>query len=385
MQRHFFNIDDLNFSDFEKLCSQSVCQKDYPFSSSVQKKVVLYDGAKIRSVIGTTRALELKTELHHCLKEGPGLLVIHQAFPNIKAIDRATEVFQEIITEEKNYAEHHGDHFAEPGGNERLWNSLQKLCERDTEAFVAYYDNQVLCFVSEAWLGPFFQMTSQVNIVKPGGQAQEPHRDYHLGFQENSLVSEFPMSSQILSQFLTLQGAVAHTDMDITSGPTMLLPFSQKYSLGYFAWRDSNYVEYFKNHAIQLPLKKGDAMFLSPALFHAAGNNSESTDRIANLLQVSSAFGKATESVNRTKMTKLIYPILLEKKKNNLLRPDEPRTVGASVVDGYPFPTNLDLDPPKEGSTPENMQALMERALSEEWPVDRFNECLNEATMRRLP
>ena len=103
MLRHFFNIDDLNFSEFEKLCSQSVCQEDYPFSSGVQKKVVLYDGDKIRSLIDSPKALELKTELHHCLKEGPGLLVIHQAFPNIKAIDRATEVFQEIIIEEKNY------------------------------------------------------------------------------------------------------------------------------------------------------------------------------------------------------------------------------------------------------------------------------------------
>ena len=385
MQQHFFDVDDINLSEFKALCSQTVSSEDYHFSSDIQKRVVIYEGDHIRSLISSPQARKLKTELHHCIKEGPGVMTVRQAFSDTKAIDRATEIFLEIIAEEKISKQHRGDHYAKPGENERIWNALQKFCERDTEAFVAYYDNPVLCFVSEAWLGPFFQMTSQVNIVKPGGQSQHPHRDYHLGFQEDSLVSEYPMSSQILSQFLTLQGAVAHTDMDITSGPTMLLPFSQKYLLGYFAWRDSNYIEYFKDHAIQLPLKKGDAMFLSPALFHAAGNNSESTDRIANLLQVSSAFGKATESVDRTKMTKLIYPILLEKKKNNLLRPDEPRTVGASVVDGYPFPTNLDLDLPKEGSTPENMQALMERALSEEWPLDRFNECLNEATMRRLP
>lgn len=32
--------------------------------------------------------------------------------------------------------------------------------------------------ICEAWLGPGYAMTSQTNIVKPGGKAQEPHRDF---------------------------------------------------------------------------------------------------------------------------------------------------------------------------------------------------------------
>jgi len=35
--------------------------------------------------------------------------------------------------------------------------------------------------VSRAWLGPNYQISSQVNVVKPGGEAQSAHRDYHLG------------------------------------------------------------------------------------------------------------------------------------------------------------------------------------------------------------
>ncbi len=385
MQQHFFDVDDINLSEFKALCSQTVSSEDYHFSSDIQKMVVIYEGDHIRSLISSPQAQKLKTELHHCVKEGPGVMAVRQAFPNIKVIDRATEIFLEIIAEEKISKQHRGDHYAKPGENERIWNALQKFCELDTEAFVAYYDNPVLCFVSEAWLGPFFQMTSQVNIVKPGGQSQNPHRDYHLGFQEDSLISEYPISSQVLSQFLTLQGAVAHTDMDISSGSTMILPFSHQYPLGYMAWRDSKFIEYFQNHAVQLELQKGDVMFLSPALFHAAGTNKESSDRIANLLQVSSAFGKTMESVNRTKMTKLIYRVLLERKKSHQLRKDELQTIGASVIDGYCFPTNLDLDSPMEGSVTETIWAFMERALREEWPVDRFNEYLKEATMRRLP
>ena len=385
MQQHFFDVDDINLSEFEALCSQSVSSEDYHFSSDIQKRVVIYEGDHIRSLISSQQARKLKTELHHCIKEGPGVMTVRQAFSDTKAIDLATEIFLEIIAEEKISKQHRGDHYAKPGENERIWNALQKFCERDTEAFVAYYDNPVLCFVSEAWLGPFFQMTSQVNIVKPGGQSQHPHRDYHLGFQEDSLISEYPISSQVLSQFLTLQGAVAHTNMDISSGSTMILPFSHQYPLGYMAWRDSKFIEYFQNHAVQLELQKGDVMFLSPALFHAAGTNKESSDRIANLLQVSSAFGKTMESVNRTKMTKLIYRVLLERKKSHQLRKDELQTIGASVIDGYCFPTNLDLDSPMEGSVTETAWAFMDLALREEWPVDRFNKYLNEVTMRRLP
>ena len=384
MQRHFLNINDIDLAEFASLCSQSVNAKDYPFSSNVQQKVVIYEGDRIRSLIGTEQAQDLKTELHHCLKDGPGVLVIRKAFPDFHVIDRATEVFKEIITDEKNITESRGDHFAKPGENERIWNALQKFCERDTDAFVAYYKNPVLRFVSEAWLGPFFQVTSQVNIIKPGGQAQQPHRDFHLGFQDDSLVAEFPIATQIFSQLLTLQGAVAHTDMNTSSGPTLLLPFSQQYQHGYLAWRNPEFIDYFQHNAVQLPLNKGDAVFFSPALFHAGGNNTESSDRIANLLQISSAFGKAMESVDRTKMTKLIYPVLLAGKQSKLLSQDEMKTVATAVVEGYPFPTNLDSDSPLAGSAPETVQALMELALSEEWTADRFCDCLNEATKRKL-
>ena len=385
MHRHFYNTEEIDFPEFVSFCEQNVDQKDYPFSSGVDKKIVHYEGDAIRSLIGTPQAFELKTELHHCLKDGPGVFAIKQAFQNLKAVDRATEIFRKIIAEEKNAAENHGDHFAKPGENERLWNSLQKMCERDAETFISYYDNPVLCLVCEAWLGPFFQMTAQVNIVKPGGKAQQPHRDYHLGFQENEVVSEFPVTAQILSQFLTLQGAVAHTEMKIESGPTMFLPFSQQYPLGYMAWRDTKFIKYFEKNSVQISMKKGDAVFLSPALFHAGGTNTEKTDRIANLLQISSAFGKAMESVDRVKMTKLIYPVLLEKKKRNQLREDEVRTIGASVTDSYSFPTNLDTDSPTEGSVPETAQSLMERALSEKWSVEQFCLKLDEAARRRLP
>ncbi len=124
-----------------------------------------------------------------------------------------------------------------PGANDRIWNALEKLCLRDPQLFARYYGNAAVALVSEAWLGPCYQVTSQINVVNPGGAAQSPHRDYHIGFQTAEVSARFPAHAHRLSPVLTLQGAVAHCDMPIESGPTLYLPFSQTYEPGYLAWR----------------------------------------------------------------------------------------------------------------------------------------------------
>jgi len=53
-----------------------------------------------------------------------------------------------------------------------VWNALEKLALRAPEVFVEYYANDLLALVAGAWLGPGYQMTSQVNVVNPGGKAQ---------------------------------------------------------------------------------------------------------------------------------------------------------------------------------------------------------------------
>ena len=186
---------------------------------------------------------------------------------------------------------------------------MQKLALRAPDACAAYYANDIIATVCHAWLGPAYQLTSQVNVVKPGGAAQTVHRDYHLGFQSNSQAAEFPAHVHRLSPMLTLQGAVAHTEMPVETGPTKYLPHSQKYLPGYLAWRRPEFGEYFEANHVQLPLRKGDAAVFNPALFHAAGHNRTADKRrLANLLQVSSAFGRAMETVDRRRMSVAIFP-----------------------------------------------------------------------------
>ena len=111
-----------------------------------------------------------------------------------------------------------------------------------------------------------------------------------------------------MSAALTLQGAVAHCDMPLDSGPTMLLPYSQRFPAGYVAL-PARVHRVFRQHQVQIPVRKGDAVFFNPALYHGAGaNTSGDIRRMANLLQVSSPFGRAMESLDRTAMVRAIYP-----------------------------------------------------------------------------
>ena len=170
-----------------------------------------------------------------------------------------------------------GDHFGKPGANDRIWNAAQKLALHAPEVFAEYYANDMLALVSQAWLGPRYQVTSQVNVVNPGGAAQVPHRDYHLGFvpvDQLAAVSGAPAPHLARPH---AAGAVAHCDMPVESGPTMLLPHSQRFAGGYIAFNQPEFIDYFAEHHVQLPLRKGDAVFFNPALYHGADPTSRPT------------------------------------------------------------------------------------------------------------
>jgi ectoine hydroxylase-related dioxygenase (phytanoyl-CoA dioxygenase family) len=238
--------------------------------------------------------------------------------------------------------------------------------------------------VSEAWQGPGYQMKAQVNLVHPGGQAQEAHRDYHLGFQTAEAAASYPAHVHDLSPVMTLQGAVAHCDMPVESGPTKLLPFSQLYRPGYLAYRLPEFRDLFEKRCIQLPLAKGDAVFFNPALFHAAGTNrSADIHRMANLLQVSSAFGRAMESIDRTGMCRQLYPALSRLLAEGRIGRDEARAAVRAAAEGYAFPTNLDTDPPTGGLAPETQAAFVLRALDEGMPPEAFETDLLRRDARR--
>jgi ectoine hydroxylase-related dioxygenase (phytanoyl-CoA dioxygenase family) len=91
------------------------------------------------------------------------------------------------------------------------------------------------------------------------------------------------------------------------------MPHPQKYEAGYLVAGVPAFQDYFDQHHVQLPLKKGDGIFFNPALLPAAGHN-RSTDirRMANQLHVSSAFGRCMETVDRVRMAQALCPSLLQ-------------------------------------------------------------------------
>ncbi|QQS01828.1 MAG: phytanoyl-CoA dioxygenase family protein [Austwickia sp.] len=376
---HHVRRTDCQVADLVATVSVPTRAEDLPHATRVEAGVPVYDAAALRPTDA------LLAELAFALADGPGIVVFEGAFdPAVLA--PVTAAFERIIAAEKAAGAAAGDHFAAAGANDRLWNALEKLAVDDPAAFVDYYANDALALVCRAWLGPGYQVTSQVNVVNPGGAAQLVHRDYHLGFQSPDISETYPRHVHQLSPYLTLQGAVAHTDMPVETGPTLYLPHSQKYELGYLAYWLPEFADYFAAHHVQLPLALGDAVFFNPALFHAAGaNRTADVRRMANLLQVSSAFGRAMESVGRARIVRAIYPQLRRYAERGETTPyaerGEPTTysvanVIAAAAEGYAFPTNLDRDPPLDGMSPPTMADVLARALADGAAASDLDEAL---------
>lgn len=365
-------FDDLAFSidTLHAHCATQTRPDTCPSAEKIESNVPIYSGESLTRSLAASRN-QLKYEFGSVLRSGPGILVIRSMYEDRSVVDRCTGLFREIVEDERRAGRAKGDHF---GNNERIWNASQKICLRDPGLFAEYFGNSILALISESWLGPNYQITAQMNNVLPGSPAQSVHRDYHLGFQTDETIAAFPPHAQIASQFLTLQGAVAHTRMPVASGPTRLLPYSHHVQAGYQTFRTPEVQAYFDDHHIQLPLEVGDAMFFSPAILHAAGENQTGEHRIANLLQISSAFGRTMESVDADAMLAAVYPILLE--QQNDLTEREVRDTIAAAGDGYAFPTNLDRDPPTDGNAPATAQDLALKALKEKWAPDRLTQAL---------
>ena len=333
MNTPYINDSHISLDKFATLCAQTLRKGDFPLARSADKNVPIYHHDDLLAAARADRQTMLG-ELHHALSGGPGVFVVQGLYRDLSAIDSSNKVFDDILVSEAANGGG-GDHFAKAGSNGRIWNALQKVAERDADAFVDYYSNPLLALICEAWVGPGYEITAQVNQVRPGGKAQQPHRDYHLGFQLNEVVARFPLPLQILSQYLTLQGAVAHSDMPVESGPTQLLPWSQQYAEGYLAWRDPRFIEFFQQHAIQLPLKKGDGFDLNDFLaqlkqMRNMGGMAGMLTKLPGMSQVPDAVKSQMDDSVLTKMEAMINSMTKkERVKPEIIKGSRKRRIAA--------------------------------------------------------
>lgn len=378
LNKNWLNRSQIDMEQLIALLSNRIDKPSVPLASDLVQQVPIYNAKLLRSRLAEALSgdylKELQSEWKWVWESGPGIIVIQGAFCDELTMDQVNQVFAELIQSEKDSGLAAGDHFAKPGANNRVWNALEKLCLYKPQLFARYYSNELLAYAAEAWLGPAYQITSQVNCVNPGGLAQVAHRDYHLGFMTPEHAERYPEHIHRLSPLLTLQCAIAQVDMPLESGPTLYLPHSQKYVQGYLLADYKPFHDYFAKNRIQLALKRGDLVMFNPALIHAAGSNtSKDIRRLANLLQISSAFGRSLESVDRLTMSKALYPELAKLKTSGELSEIALDCAIAACAEGYPFPTNLDFDPPIGGLAPPSQAAHFRTALSENWSAEQFN------------
>lgn len=370
-----------NLDDLRSLVEGPVDPAEYPQCDVVEQGAVVYGDKSALHRRPLSRSADLKAELARALSLGPGVVVVRGAFDDA-VIDRASDVYFTLIDRQKQANVDAGDHFGAPGSNDRLWSALEKLALADPEVFCDYYRNEVVALVSSAWLGPNYQVISEINCVNPGSPSQIGHRDYHLGNFDSARAAAYPVAAHRFSPALTLQVAVAHTDMPFETGPTMYLPHSHKFGPGFLAMDLPEFQEFFVANRRQIALRKGDVLVFNPAVMHAAGANSTNdVRRLANLLQISSAFGRPIATVARGRILQAIYPVLRERRATD---PGATDTVIAAAADGYPYPTNMDLEPPaRDARVPESQADLTRRALAEAWSTDAFVAAVEEQAARR--
>ncbi|MGB1886375.1 MAG: phytanoyl-CoA dioxygenase, partial [Paracoccaceae bacterium] len=169
----FLSASDCDLDAFKALCSQNLDPKDVPYSAEINANVPIYDCAALAENIDSDEGRrKIMAEWSKVLINLSGVIVLRGAYDNTDVIDAASDVFHRIIADEKQTAKSGADHFAASGANDRIWNSLQKLCLNAPDVHVNYFANPFIDAACEAWLGPHYQMTAQVNLVRPGGQAQ---------------------------------------------------------------------------------------------------------------------------------------------------------------------------------------------------------------------
>lgn len=377
----WYRREDCDLEAFHSLIEQPIDVDDYPHCDCIEEGAVVYGERSPADNRRLWQSAELQAELGRALSLGPGVVVVRRAF-DPAVIDRVSDIYFRLIDQQKLNKGSSGDHFGTEGSNDRLWSALEKLALASPDTFCDYYKNVVVEAVSLAWLGPKYQIISEINCVNPGSSAQVGHRDYHLGLLNFGEAAAFPIAAHRLSAGLTLQVAVAHTDMPTETGPTQYLPHSHQFGPGFLAVNLPGFQAYFEAKCRQVALCRGDALVFNPAVVHAAGENA-TTDvrRLANLLQISSAFGRPVATVHRAGVLQAIYPILRSRWANER---EAMETVVAAAADGYPFPTNMDRDRPGYHSrTPQSQADLVRLALAESWEISRLSTAIAELRERR--
>ena len=190
----YLSAGDCRLADLIDLVSQKTDLADYPCACAAEQNVLVYDGARLRTELSRPAArprVRRRAGPRPARRPGhrrdgrrvrgpvgrrPGHLAV-------RGVHRQPS---------GRRAARPGDHFAAAGQNDRIWNALEKLALRAPEVFADYYANDLIAAACRAWLGPGYQVTSQVNVVNPGGAAQQVAPGLPPGLRLRHQAARFP-------------------------------------------------------------------------------------------------------------------------------------------------------------------------------------------------
>jgi hypothetical protein len=87
----YLSADDCRLTDLIDLVSRKTDLADYPYASTVEQNVLVYDGARLRQQLSRPACRpRVEAELARALLDGPGIVVLAGAFDDPWVIDRAT-------------------------------------------------------------------------------------------------------------------------------------------------------------------------------------------------------------------------------------------------------------------------------------------------------
>lgn len=161
----YLTNDDISFDEFQQLIiGRKASASSYPLASSIAADLVpIYDCPSLRKQGLLTSNwtdpanLPLREEFISVLRSGPGVAIFKGAYDNLDELDESTKVLTELIEEQRAIDT------KEREENYIVCDTGKKHVLKSPRAFVDYYKNDVVALVSGAWLGPWYQMTSQVS------------------------------------------------------------------------------------------------------------------------------------------------------------------------------------------------------------------------------
>ena len=310
----WLHADDCSVDDFRAIVEVTTDGRDYPHAADVVDNVLVYDCDRLRAEITTPAGRRsVQAELVVAMADGPGLVVFAGAFPDTSIVDRVTDVFVAIIADQHAAGQAAGDHYAKPGANDRIWNALEKLALRDPDAFVDYYGNEIIELVSSAWLGPELPdhvagQRRQPGRRRPGSPPRLPPR---VPVRRGRRAVPGPRPPVVGRAHAAGRGRPhRHAGRERSDDvPAALAEVRARLP----RLASSRLRRVLRRTPRPAPARQGRRGVLQPGAVPRRRSQPVTSDikRMANLLQVSSAFGRAMETVDREAMSNALFPALV--------------------------------------------------------------------------